>query len=57
MLNPVFPALQFGCFEHNSFDFENLMMGLVVLESSLVALSTLFYKFLHLEYRNFVNRV
>ena len=30
---PSLPALQFDCFEHNSFDFENLMMGLDVLES------------------------
>ena len=30
---PSFPALQWWYFEHNSFDFGNLIMGLVVLES------------------------
>ena len=57
MLKSCFPALQSEVFEHNSFDFGNLMMGLVVLESWFYGLSTWFYKFLHLKCRNCVNRV
>ena len=53
----LFSALQFGYFEHNSFVFENLLMGLVVLESLFYALSVSCCEFLHLKCRDFVNQV
>ena len=43
--------------EYNSFDFENWLMGLDVLESLFYGLSTLCYAFLHLKCRKIVNRV
>ena len=52
-----FPALQFDCFEHNSFDFENLMMGLDVLESLFYGLSIWCFEFLQRMCRKILNRV
>ena len=46
-----------GYFEHNSFVFEDKMMGLVVLESLFYALSTSCFEFSHLSCRDFVNLV
>ena len=50
-------ALQFGYFKHNSFVFESLLMGLVVLESLFYALSVSCYEFSHLKCRNFVKQI
>ena len=51
----VFPALQWWVFEHNSFDFENLMMGLDVLESLFYGLQIWCFEFLHRMCRKIVN--
>ena len=50
-------ALQFGYFEHNSLVFENLLMGLVVLESLFYALSLWCFEFLHLKCRDFMKQI
>ena len=50
-------ALQFEYFEHNSLVFENLLMGLVVLESLNYALSVSCYEFSHLKCRDFVKQI
>ena len=44
-------------FEHNSFGFENLLMGLAVLESLFYGLTVWCFEFLHLKGRKIVNRV
>ena len=51
----LFYALQFGYFGHNSFVFENLLMGLAVLESLFYALSLWCFEFFHWKCREFVN--
>ena len=52
-----FPALQWGYFEHNSLGFENLTMGLDVLEILFYGLTVWYFEFLHLKGRKIVNRV
>ena len=44
-------------FEHNSLGFENLTMGLDVLESLFYGLTVWCFEFLHLKGRKIVNRV
>ena len=53
----LFSALQFENFEHNSLFFENLLMGLVVLESLFYALSVSCYEFSHLKCQDFVKQI
>ena len=50
-------ALQCEYFEHNSLVFENLLMGLIVLESLFCALSVSCYEFSHLKCRDFVKLI
>ena len=50
-----YPAVWY--FEHNSFVFENLLMGLAVLESLFYGLTVWCFEFLHLKGRKIVNRV
>ena len=53
----VSPALQWVCFEHNSFAILNLVMGLDVLESLFYALSLWCFEFLHLGSRDFMKLI